>query len=54
MDPIKDGIEAAKNTAAQKPGDISFSAWLNGPVKTDDSSSPPKGVTVGVLVTIIF
>jgi len=51
LDPIKSAIDAASKTAATRPGDVSFGAWVQGGVP----GAPGAGsVSGGVGLTILF
>jgi hypothetical protein len=53
LDPIKAAVDAASKTAAQRPGDVSLGAWLQGGVPGAPESAP-RGVTAGIRLTVLF
>ncbi len=50
LDPIKSAVDAVSKTAALKPGDVSFGAWIEGGVP----GGKAQGVTGGLRLTILF
>lgn len=53
LDPIKAAVDTASKIAAQRPGDVSFGAWIQGGVPGAPDSAP-RGVTAGIRLTILF
>jgi hypothetical protein len=51
LTPITAAIDAASSTAAMRPGDISFGAWLQGGGQGGVPTAPSTG---GVMLTIVF
>lgn len=51
LDPIKSAIDAASKTAAARPGDVSFGAWVQGGVPGTSGGGDVSG---GVGLTILF
>jgi hypothetical protein len=51
LDPIKSAIDAASKTAAARPGDVSFGAWVQGGVPGAQGAGAVSG---GVGLTILF
>jgi hypothetical protein len=51
LDPIKSAIDAASKTAATRPGDVSFGAWVQRGVPGAPGAG---GVSGGVGLTIVF
>ncbi len=51
LDPIKSAIDAASKTAAARPGDVSFGAWVQGGVPGTPGAG---GMSGGVGLTILF
>jgi hypothetical protein len=51
LDPIKGAIDAASKTAAARPGDVSFGAWVQGGVPGAPGAG---GLSGGVGLTILF
>ncbi len=51
LDPIKGAIDAASKTAAQRPGDISVGAWLQGGVP---GAPDAGGLSGGLRLTVVF